>query len=192
VLLRFELSLAKCCYFNDAISEAEALYRKILRIGGQCLPPDDLLLIETMKSLSESLRGRDELVESEKLLRVIVQSMELSTGLWEEISLLQVRSDLGDILSRKGTPGSGDMLKRVHQDQIILLGPEHTDTIYTQSILANAFMRAGVFRESVFTLEDAVEKANRTLGNKHPLTILYRQQLAQNFVKAKQLGYHPD
>jgi tetratricopeptide (TPR) repeat protein len=192
VLLRFELSLAKCCYFNDAISEAEALYRKILRIGGQYLPPDDPLLINTIKSLSESLINRDELVESEKILRVIVQSIELSTRHQGELLLLQARADLGDVLSQKGAPGSGDLLRRVHQDQIELLGPEHNDTVQTEVLLANAFMRTGAFRESVSTLEDAVKKASRTLGDKHPSTIIYRQQLAQTLVIAKQLGYQPD
>jgi tetratricopeptide (TPR) repeat protein len=166
--------------------EAEQIFREVMVLGRETLPPNHDINIVAMSLRAEILVELREYFEAEKILLVLYETDVLSGKLANQ---LQNRSTMGDLWLRKGEARKGaETLREVLAAQKQHFGPEHRITLLTQQRFAVALLQIGSFVESEELFRDTVNKFAKTLGRNHRMTLCAEISLADFFSNRQRFG----
>jgi tetratricopeptide (TPR) repeat protein len=185
-LLKIKNELANCLALIGNLVEAEQIFREVLVLGGETLPPDNEMMISTMMNLSDALEDQAKYSQAEKITKVVYETSVLNGNLNRQ---LLTRGTLARLSLLKGEfQKAVEASREVLAAQKQLFGPEHRNTIITQQYLAEALHEIGRMVESEELLRDTINKFAKTLGRNHTETLRAELSLAQLFYKQHRFG----
>jgi len=186
VVLSIKNMFANCLRTIGNIVVAEQIFREVMVLGRETLPPDHEINIVAMSMLAGILVELGEYFEAEKILEVLYETDVLSRNLANQ---LQNRSIMADLWLQKGEARKGaETLREVLAAQKQHFGPEHRITLLTQRRFAVALQTIGRFVESEELFRDTVNKLAKTLGRNHRITLCVELYLTDFFNNRQRFG----
>jgi tetratricopeptide (TPR) repeat protein len=185
-LLTIKIELAICLRWAGNLVEAEKIFREVMVLGKEILPPDHSTMMFAMSALAGLLVEQGEHLEAENILVVVYETDVLRQNVGCQ---LRTRSDLGNLWVVKGEAQKGaETLREVLAAEKLHYGPENCYTLVTQQRFAVALLHIGSFVESEELLRDAVNKFAKTLGRNHRMTLSAENSLARFFSSRQRFG----
>jgi tetratricopeptide (TPR) repeat protein len=176
---RVQFGIGMVHYDRGQYSEAESLFREVLRERERMLGAEHTDSLEARSQLETALYYQGKYAEDEEQIRLLLSLKEKALGL-EHPETLKARNNLGALLFAEGKYAEAETeLRAVLELKEKVLGPENRDTISTRNNLASTLAAEGKYAESEAQFRALVKLAEKTFGPEHPNTLGTRGNLAQ-------------
>lgn len=164
-------------------ADAEALYRKTLRLAQENHGTHSPVALRLLNDLADLLRETGRPVEALPLLEQLVQLNEVSFGPDHEETLTAC-NNLALVFENQGRYDEAEKLqRRVCETRLRTLGEDHPNTISSMNNLGYLLLSLSKHEEAEMRLKRAVELAERVLGPRHDSTLLYALNLSLLYSK---------
>jgi tetratricopeptide (TPR) repeat protein len=180
--------------FQENFSEAESLYRKVLKSREKVLGSEHLDTLESIEKLASLCRKKGEIFEAETMYRKILAVRENSLGL-EHADTLEILNILGEMIFEKGDLIEAEVLyRRAHEQCKISLGKNHLNTLRSKRFLADFLRKKGDISEAEILFRQVLDKNEKVFGLEHPETLESIEKLGSflyvyndNFIESESL-----
>ncbi len=157
-------SLAEVLYSKSDYAGAEPLYRRVLAIREKSHGPDHPNVAISLNNLAEALDNKGDYAGAEQMFRRISAIREKSFGP-EDPEAIESFRRVGRCLREQGRLNDAlEIFLKVLETRQRILGVSHEDTLFSQSSLGMLYRMQGELVLARATLNDAMGKANETLG----------------------------
>jgi serine/threonine-protein kinase len=165
-------------YERDELTEAEAVYRKVLAARTHVLGADHDDTIDTLNNLALTVWAQGRFLEAEPLAREVL-ARRLESGAPDRAEALIARSNLGLILRALGKLDEAEPLFR---EEVRLAtaryGPGHPWTVTARNNLGTLLYDAERFEEAEALFREILALREESLGFHHDATLVALANLA--------------
>jgi TolA-binding protein len=175
---RVQFGIGMVQYDRGQYSEAERLFREVLKERERMLGAEHADSLETRSQLEDALYYQGKYAEDEEQIRILLALKEKALGL-EHPDTLKTRNNLGALLFAEGKYAEAETeFRGVLKLKEKVLGPEHRDTLGTRNNLASTLAAQGKYAESEAQFRALVKLYEKAFGPEHPYTLDTRGNLA--------------
>jgi tetratricopeptide (TPR) repeat protein len=175
---RVQFAIARVHFDRGQYSDAERLFREVLKERERVLGPEHPDTLETRSNLDPSLLYQGKYAEAEVEIRVLLALKEKALGP-EHPDTLKTRNNLGGLLLAEGKYAEAETeFRAVLKLKEKVLGPDHRDTLSTRRNLAGTLASEARYPEAETELQAVVKLYEKAYGPEHPFTLDTRNNLA--------------
>jgi tetratricopeptide (TPR) repeat protein len=173
----FLAGVGSCLLSDGRYSEAETLFRDVLKVQERARGPAHPDTLTSVSQLGSVLARQGKYEEAEAMHRRDLVGSEEVLGPEHPDTLTSV-SNLGSVLADQGKYEEAEAMHRqALQGYEKVLGPEHPDTLTSVSQLGSVLARQGKHEEAEAMHRQALQGREKVLGPEHPDTLTSVSQL---------------
>jgi tetratricopeptide (TPR) repeat protein len=176
---RVQFAIGTVHYDRGQYSDAERVFREVLKERERVLGPEHADTLKTRSELETALYYQGKYAEDEVEIRDLLALKEKALGL-EHPETLKARNNLGALLFAEGKYADAETeFRTVLELKEKVLGPKHRDSVGTRNNLASTLAAEGKYAESEAQFRALVKSADKAFGPEHPYTLDTRCNLAE-------------
>ena len=177
--MRLRFRQASAHRFLRHSSEAERLYRDVLRTQVRVLGTDHRYTLTTQYEIARVIAAQGDVAEAERLYRDVLRVEERVLGT-DHPDTLTTRHAIARMIAAQGDVAEAERLYRdVLRAEERVLGTDHPNTLTTRHEIARMIAAQGDVAEAERLYRDVLQTRERVLGTDHPNTLTTRHEIAR-------------
>ncbi|MGE5156004.1 MAG: tetratricopeptide repeat protein [Betaproteobacteria bacterium] len=164
---------------SGQLSRAEALYRRLVKVGVAAFGPREPAVLEAQHELSRVWYDLGRLGDAIRGFRAVVRARSETLGT-DDPRTLTSQHYLARTLRDAGQVNEAFRLfRRTWDSRRTSLGDDHPDTWTSRNNVGDALRSLGRFDQAEIELRDVLRRRTAALGAEHPATLVTRYHLAR-------------